>query len=89
MSVSLLQYVLTSVFALEQALPQGGMGVTKKQIVMNGVTTILKATSIETAALAAAGSNPGTNNVIASISSAASDFVDATVKAMNAATQKK
>jgi hypothetical protein len=43
MSVSLLQYVLTSVFALEQALPQGGMGVTKKQIVMNGVTTILKA----------------------------------------------
>jgi hypothetical protein len=80
---SILNYALTSIFALEQAFPQSGLGSTKKSIIMNGVETLVKATAIETATLAAQGSNVGTNTAISTISTAVSQFVDATVAALN------
>jgi len=82
---TVLQYAFSSIIALEQALPQGGLGATKKEILMNGVSTILKATAIQTGMMAAAGSNVGTNSAIGAIAQAASDFTDQTVKALKAA----
>jgi hypothetical protein len=82
---NILNYTLTSIFALEQAIPQSGFGSTKKQIILNGVEALVKATATETAVLAAQGSNVATNTVISGISSAVSQFIDSTVAALNKA----
>jgi hypothetical protein len=82
--ITILQYALTSIFALEQSLPQSGFGSTKKQIILSGVETLTKATALESATLAQAGSNPGTNTAISQISALAGEFVDKTVAALNA-----
>ncbi len=79
----LLGYALTSIFALEQSMPLGGMGSTKKEIVMNGVQTLLKATIAETSTLAGAGSNVGTNREIGAMTEAVSGFIDSTVHSLN------
>lgn len=75
----ILDYAVTSIFSLEKSLPQGGFGPTKKEILLTGVQTLLKATANETGLLAQAGSNVGTNTEINSIVSLTSGFVDATV----------
>lgn len=80
---SLLTYVVTSVYALEQALPQSGMGATKKSMILSGVQTLIKATAIEAGTLAAMGSNASTNNQISAVSALASDFIDQTVALLN------
>jgi hypothetical protein len=80
---TILGYVITSIFALEQSLPAKGFGTTKKQIIMNGIETLLKATSIETGTLASAGSNTGTNTAISNVSALAGSFIDSTVAALN------
>ena len=82
---SVLGYVVTSIFALEQAMPQSGLGTTKKQIVLNGVETLLKATTLETATLTGAGSNVATNAVIGEVSKLAGGFIDSTVTELNQA----
>lgn len=79
---TVLGYALSSVFALERSMPAGGLGKTKKEILMNGVETILKATVLETGTLAAGGSNVGTNTAIKTITEAVSGFVDATVDSL-------
>lgn len=80
----ILDYAVTSIFSLEKSLPQGGFGSTKKEILLNGVQTILKATATETGLLAQAGSNAGTNTEINSIVSLVSGFTDATVARLKA-----
>lgn len=68
---NILAYSLTMLVAVEQAIPQAGLGATKKQVVLNGIETALKATS----AVSAAGDQPE----IAAMTGLASAFIDETV----------
>jgi hypothetical protein len=52
---------------------------------MNGVSTLIKATAIETGLLAASGSNVKTNQTIGAITQAASEFTDSTVTILKGA----
>ena len=74
---SIFSYALTMIVALEGALPQAGIGTTKKQIVLNGIETALKATSTVTAAIG--------QPEIAALTTLAGSFIDQTVNALKAA----
>lgn len=65
-------YVITAVVALEQALPQTGLGSTKKAIILNGIDTVAKAG----ATLGSALNQPEVTAI--------SLFIDSTVAALNA-----
>lgn len=68
---SIFNYVITAMVALEQALPQTGLGSTKKAIILNSIDTAAKAGAIVGAAM----SQPEVTAV--------SSFIDMTVNALN------
>jgi len=70
-----LAYSLTMIVALEQSLPQSGLGQTKKQIALNGIETALKATAATSAAFA--------QQELAQVTGMASTFIDQTVALLN------
>lgn len=74
---NVLAMALTMAVAIEQALPQAGLGATKKQIVLNSIETGLKATSSASAALG--------QSDISLYSGLASAFLDTTIALLNKA----
>ena len=80
MSISIgtvLADALKVAFVLEQAMPQGGLGTTKKQIVLNSVEVGLQAASGISSALG--------NQQVSSITGIAGAFLDQTIALLNAA----
>lgn len=67
-----LNYAVTGIIALEQVIPQGGFGSTKKEIILNGITAAAQAGGI-------IGTTLGKGEI-----SAISAFIDMTVKSLNA-----
>jgi hypothetical protein len=71
----ILSLALTLIIAAEQAIPQSGLGNTKKQIVLNGVQAVLAATSATAKVLG--------KEDVSTITSLASGFIDSTVSLLN------
>lgn len=66
-----LGYSLSAIFSLESAIPEPGVGTTKKQIVLSGVDAILKASAF--------GMNATGHKNIGTILLATGAFIDSTV----------
>lgn len=73
----ILNYSLLAIFSLESAIPQPGVGATKKEVVLSGVESIVKASST--------GATTTGHADVGAIVTAAGGFINATVAILKAA----